>query len=64
LVTAISTRGRYKADFIRKIEGDGFFLEHDMTPQFECLLGEKQLCVGAVDVQDPNIEIGEQLLRS
>jgi hypothetical protein len=34
-----------------------------MTPYFECLFGEERLSVGAVDVQDPNTEIGEQLLR-
>jgi len=32
-----------------------------MTPHFERLLGDKQLGVGAVDVQDPNIESGEQV---
>ena len=32
-----------------------------MTAHFECLLGDKQLGVSAVDVQDPNIESGEQV---
>jgi 5-methyltetrahydropteroyltriglutamate--homocysteine methyltransferase len=32
-----------------------------MTPHFEGLLGNKQLGVGAVDVQAPNIETGEQI---
>jgi len=30
-----------------------------MTPQYEGLLGNRQLGVGAVDVQDPKIESGE-----
>jgi len=30
-------------------------IEHDTTWHFECLLGERQLGAGAVDVQDPNI---------
>jgi 5-methyltetrahydropteroyltriglutamate--homocysteine methyltransferase len=53
--------GRYKADLICKIECDGYLIEHDMTPHFERSLGNKQLGVGAVDVQDPNIESGEQI---
>ena len=32
-----------------------FLIEHDTTWHFECLLGERQLGAGAVDVQDPNI---------
>jgi 5-methyltetrahydropteroyltriglutamate--homocysteine methyltransferase len=32
-----------------------------MTSHFEGLLGNKQLGVGAVDVQAPNIETGEQI---
>ena len=30
-----------------------------MTPHYEGLLGNKQLGVGAVDVQDPKVESGE-----
>jgi len=51
--------GRYKADIICKIACDGFLIEHDMTPHFEGILGDKQLGVGAVDVQAPNIESAE-----
>ncbi|HTT84610.1 MAG TPA: hypothetical protein VMF67_14120 [Rhizomicrobium sp.] len=51
--------GRYKADIICKIACDGFLIEHDMTPRYEGLLGDKQLAVGAVDVQAPNIETPE-----
>jgi 5-methyltetrahydropteroyltriglutamate--homocysteine methyltransferase len=32
-----------------------------MTAFYEGLLGNKQLGVGAVDVQDPNIETGQQV---
>ena len=53
--------GRYKADLICGIDCDTFLIEHDMTPQFEGLLGNKQLGVGAVDVQAPNVETGEQV---
>jgi len=53
--------GRYKADIIVEIECDGFLIEHDMTHHFENVLGNKQLGVGAIDVQDPNVETGEQV---
>ena len=46
-------QGRYKADLICKIECDGYLIEHDMTPHFERCLGDRQLGVGAVDVQAP-----------
>jgi len=51
-------QGRYKADLVCKIECDGYLIEHDMTPQYEKCLGDKQLGVGAVDVQAPNVETG------
>jgi 5-methyltetrahydropteroyltriglutamate--homocysteine methyltransferase len=50
--------GRYKADLICQIECDAYLIEHDMTGHYEGLLGDKQLGVGAVDVQSPNIETG------
>ena len=50
--------GRYKADIVTNIECDGFLIEHDMTHHYEGLLGNRQLGVGAVDVQDPNVETG------
>lgn len=53
--------GRYKADLICQIDCDAYLIEHDMTPHYEGLLGNKQLGVGAVDVQAPNIETGEQV---
>jgi 5-methyltetrahydropteroyltriglutamate--homocysteine methyltransferase len=51
--------GRYKADLICQIECDLYLIEHDMTPHYRGLLGDKQLGVGAVDVQAPNIETGQ-----
>jgi 5-methyltetrahydropteroyltriglutamate--homocysteine methyltransferase len=53
--------GRYKADLIAKIDCDAYLIEHDMTRHYEGLLGNKQLGVGAVDVQDPNIETGQEV---
>jgi 5-methyltetrahydropteroyltriglutamate--homocysteine methyltransferase len=53
--------GRYKADLICRIECDAFLIEHDMTPHYEGLLGNKQLGVGAIDVQAADIETGEQV---
>ena len=53
--------GRYKADLICQIDCDAYLIEHDMTPHYEGLLGDKQLGIGAVDVQAPNIETGEQV---
>jgi 5-methyltetrahydropteroyltriglutamate--homocysteine methyltransferase len=51
--------GRYKADLVCDIECDGYLIEHDMAPHYKGLLGNKQLGVGAVDVQSPNVESGE-----
>jgi 5-methyltetrahydropteroyltriglutamate--homocysteine methyltransferase len=51
--------GRYKADLVRNIDCSSYLIEHDMTPHFKGLLGNKQLGVGAVDVQDPKVESGE-----
>ena len=53
--------GRYKADLICQIACDGFLIEHDMTPHYRGHLGDKQLGVGAVDVQSPNVETGAQV---
>jgi len=51
--------GRYKADLVCKIDTTSYLIEHDMTDQYKGLLGNHQLGVGAVDVQDPQIESGE-----
>jgi 5-methyltetrahydropteroyltriglutamate--homocysteine methyltransferase len=53
--------GRYKADLICKIDCDAYLVEHDMTRHYEGLLGNKQLGVGAVDVQNPNVETGQEV---
>jgi 5-methyltetrahydropteroyltriglutamate--homocysteine methyltransferase len=53
--------GRYKADLVCGIECDAYLIEHDMTPHYEGLLGNRQLGVGAVDVQAPNIDTGQQI---
>jgi 5-methyltetrahydropteroyltriglutamate--homocysteine methyltransferase len=53
--------GRYKADLACKINCHGLLVEHDMAHHYEGLLGDKQLGVGAVDVQQPNIETGAQV---
>ena len=53
--------GRYKADLICKIDCDAYLVEHDMTRHYEGLLGDKQLGIGAVDVQNPNVETGQEV---
>jgi 5-methyltetrahydropteroyltriglutamate--homocysteine methyltransferase len=53
--------GRYKADLVCHIDCDGYMIEHDMAHHYENVLGDKQLGVGAVDVQFPNVETGEQV---
>lgn len=55
-------QGRYKADLICEIECDGYLIEHDMAPHYEKCLGHKQLGVGAIDVQAPNVETGQQVV--
>ena len=51
--------GRYKADLVCEADCSSILIEHDMTSHFEGRLGNKQLGVGAVDVQDPKVESGE-----
>jgi 5-methyltetrahydropteroyltriglutamate--homocysteine methyltransferase len=53
--------GRYKADLICQINCDAFLIEHDMTPHYQGFLRDQQIGVGAVDVQAPNVETGEQV---
>ena len=53
--------GRYKADIVAGIDCDGFLIEHDMAHHFASVLGDRQLGIGAVDVQDPNVESGEKV---
>jgi 5-methyltetrahydropteroyltriglutamate--homocysteine methyltransferase len=54
-------KGRYKADLVCKIECSSYLIEHDMTHHYEGLVGNRQIGVGAVDVQDPKIETGETI---
>jgi 5-methyltetrahydropteroyltriglutamate--homocysteine methyltransferase len=51
--------GRYKADLVCKIECSSYLIEYDMTHHYEGLVGNRQIGVGAVDVQDPKVETGE-----
>jgi 5-methyltetrahydropteroyltriglutamate--homocysteine methyltransferase len=55
--------GRYKADLVCKIECSSYLIEHDMTHHYEGHLGNRQLGVGAVDVQDPKVETGETIAK-
>jgi 5-methyltetrahydropteroyltriglutamate--homocysteine methyltransferase len=55
--------GRYKADLVCQIACDAYLIEHDMTPHYEFCLGDKQLGVGAIDVQAPNVETPEQVVE-
>jgi 5-methyltetrahydropteroyltriglutamate--homocysteine methyltransferase len=51
--------GRYKADIVCKIECCSYMVEYDMAHHYQDVLGNKQLGVGAVDVQDPKVETAE-----
>ncbi|MFH0960204.1 MAG: hypothetical protein V1897_16035 [Pseudomonadota bacterium] len=53
--------GRYPVDLICRINCDAFLIEGDMTFHYEGKLGNKQLAVGACDVQDLNVESGETI---
>ena len=53
--------GRYPAELICKINCDALLIEHDCTDKYEGLLGNKQLAIGAADVQDFNVESSETI---
>jgi 5-methyltetrahydropteroyltriglutamate--homocysteine methyltransferase len=53
--------GRYPAELICTINCDVLLIEHDQTPKYEGLLGNKYLAVGAADVQDLNVEPPEAI---
>lgn len=55
--------GRYKADKICRVECSSYLVEYDMAHHFEGLLGNRQLGVGAIDVQDPKVETGETVAQ-
>jgi 5-methyltetrahydropteroyltriglutamate--homocysteine methyltransferase len=51
--------GRYKADQVCRIECSSYLVEYDMAVHYEGLIGDRQLGVGAIDVQDPKVETAE-----
>jgi len=53
--------GRYKADLICHIECDSHLIEHDRTDPFKGILRNKQLGIGAVDVQASNVETAQRI---
>jgi 5-methyltetrahydropteroyltriglutamate--homocysteine methyltransferase len=55
--------GRYKADLVCKIEASSYNVEYDMAHHYKDCLGNKQLGVGAVDVQDPKVESAETIVE-
>ncbi len=55
--------GRYPAELICKIDCDVLLIEHDQTPKYEGLLGNKRLAIGAADVQDFNVESPETIVE-
>src|SRR4051812_46100623 len=55
--------GGYKAARLCQLACDGYFIAHDLAPLYEPYLGNKQLGMGAVDVQAPNNETGEQVVE-
>ncbi|MFA9459521.1 hypothetical protein [Thiohalorhabdus methylotrophus] len=55
--------GRYPADRISRINYDALLVEHDMVDAYEGLLGDKRLAVGAVDVQDFDVESPETIVE-
>jgi len=55
--------GRYKADLVTAIECTSYLVEYDMAHHYQGLLGNRQLGVGAVDVQDPKVESGETVAQ-
>jgi 5-methyltetrahydropteroyltriglutamate--homocysteine methyltransferase len=55
--------GRYPAELICRIDCDAIMNEGDMTPRYDGLLKNQQLCIGAADVQDLNVETAERLMQ-
>jgi 5-methyltetrahydropteroyltriglutamate--homocysteine methyltransferase len=53
--------GRYPSKLIADIHCDSFLIEGDMAEHYHGHLGNRQLGVGAADVQDVNIESGETI---
>lgn len=55
------TGGRYPAELICGLRCDVLLIEHDMAGHYQGHLGDRQLALGAVDVQDLEVETGEQV---
>lgn len=55
--------GRYPAELICQIDCDAIMNEGDMTPRYDRLLKNQQLCIGVADVQDLNVETADALVR-
>ncbi|MDQ2802485.1 MAG: hypothetical protein M3Y41_07305 [Pseudomonadota bacterium] len=53
--------GRYPGKLICDIACQSFMVEHDMAEHYHEHLGNRQLGVGAADVQDMNVESGEKI---
>jgi len=51
--------GHYKADLVCTIDASSYLVEYDMAHHYKDSLGNQQLGVGAVDVQDPKVESAE-----
>jgi 5-methyltetrahydropteroyltriglutamate--homocysteine methyltransferase len=51
--------GRYKADLITQVDCSSYLVEYDMAHHYEGLLRDRQIGIGAADVQDPKVETGE-----
>ena len=57
--TAISTSAATRPTMSARSNARPTSIEYDMTHHYEGMLGDRQLGVGAVDVQDPKVESGE-----
>ncbi len=55
------TGARYPAALICGLRCDVLLIEHDMAGHYQGHLGNRQLALGAVDVQDLEVETGEQV---
>ncbi len=53
--------GEYPADLISRIECDALMVEYDFVDTYEGLLGDKQLAIGASDVQNKQVETPEEI---
>ncbi len=54
--------GRYKAELVTRIECSSYLVEYDMAHHYKDYLGDRQLGVGAVDVQNPKVESADTIV--